>query len=85
MSEAPKARVVYEDGSFTPLDMHRDASRDRPPGHPDGEVTYWRAVPREPVRPDMTHVIEHTSPPHTGFWVDAPLHFLAGLDDGSHG
>lgn len=73
---APVVTLLTQDDRRVACTLHRDPERDRPQGHPRGEVTYWRAVPAEEVELG-TYEIEHTTPAHTAFWVDVPQ---PGLD-----
>jgi hypothetical protein len=68
-------RLRYADGTVVECDVVRDPGFDRPAGHPQGEITYWRAVPR--VRGEVplgTYQVEFDAmPPRTGIWPDIPL------------
>lgn len=68
-------RLRRQDGTAVECDVLRDPGFDRPKGHPQGEITYWRAVPRlEGEVPLGTYQLEFDAmPPHTGIWPDIPL------------
>lgn len=60
-------RLRLPDGTTIGCSLRRDTALDRP------DMTYWAAVPEQPVGPDVTYVVECDKwPPHTGFWIDVP-------------
>jgi hypothetical protein len=66
-------RLKCQDGRVIECDVVRDPGFDRPPGHPSGHVTYWRAVPREEVQLGTFELEVDVTPAHTAIWVDVPL------------
>jgi hypothetical protein len=68
-------RLRREDGTAVECDVYRDPSFDRPKGHPLGEITYWRAVPRmaDEVPLGTWEMEVDMTPPRTGIWPDIPL------------
>lgn len=71
---APRGvQLRCQDGRVIECDVARDPGFDRPAGHPMGEITYWRAIPREEVALGTFETTIEALPPHTGIWVDIPL------------
>lgn len=64
--------ILTQAGDEIACTVERYPELDRPQGDPRGQVDYYRAVPVKPVGALGTYEVQHTTPPHTAFFVDVP-------------